>query len=174
MEKIDSKENFIKLIQQYQNLVFSICLKLTGDYFAAEDLTQETFLSAYRHMDNFAGQAEKAWLCRIAANKCTDYLRAAGRRAVPMAEEELPEQTVTPQEEPLSRVLNQELLAEFATACNALKPPYREVACEHFVRGKPAAEIAKETGAGISTVKTRIRRAREMLKKSLGKELLKE
>ena len=61
MEKIDSKENFIRLVRQYQNLVFSICLKLTGEYFAAEDLTQETFLSAYRHLENFDGQAEKVY-----------------------------------------------------------------------------------------------------------------
>lgn len=174
MEKIDSKENFIKLIQQYQNLVFSICLKLTGDYFTAEDLTQETFLSAYRHMENFAGQAEKAWLCRIASNKCIDYLRAADRRMVPVAEEELPETADERQEDPLGRVLNQELLAEFSMACDALKSPYREVATEHFVRGKPAAEIAEETKVGVNTVKTQIYRAREMLKKSLGKELLRK
>ena len=172
MEKIDSKENFIRLVRQYQNLVFSICLKLTGDYFAAEDLAQETFLSAYRHLEQFDGQEEKAWLCRIASNKCVDYLRKAKRRAVPVSNEDFPEQATTPQEEPLSRVLNQELLAEIAAACNGLKPPYREVAEAHFVRGKPAAEIAEETGTGINTVKTHIRRARELLKKSLGKELL--
>lgn len=179
MEKIDSKENFIRLVKQYQNLVFSICLKLTGDYFAAEDLTQETFLSVYRHLENFDGQAEKAWLCRIASNKCTDYLRAAARRAVPMAEEDIPESKVSEpqgpemmQDDPLGRVLNREILAQVSAACDALKSPYREVAAAHFVRGKPAAEIAKETKVGINTVKTQIRRAREMLKKSLGKELL--
>ena len=170
--KIDSKENFIKLIQQYQNLVFSICLKLTGDYFTAEDLAQETFLSVYRCGNIPEEQAEKAWICRIATNKCIDYLRASKRRVVPVAEEELPEQTASSLEEPLARVLNRELLAEVAAACEELKPPYREVAAEYFVRGKPAAEIAKETKVSVNTVKTQIRRAREMLKKSLGKELL--
>ena len=174
MEKIDSKQNLIRLIEQYQNLVFSLCLKLTGDYFAAEDLTQETFLSAYRHMETFDGQAEKAWLCRIASNKCVDYMRSSNRRAVPVAEEELPEQAANPQEEPLGRVLNQEILAEFSAACEALKSPYREVATEHFIRGKPAVEIAEETKVSVNTVKTQIYRARELLKKSLGKELLKE
>lgn len=173
MEKIDSKENFIKLIQQYQNLVFSICLKLTGDYFAAEDLTQETFLSAYQHLDNFTGQAEKAWLCRIAGNKCIDYLRAAERRMVPVAEEELPETVDVKQEDPLGRVLNQELLAKLKADCEALKPPYREVARKHFVEGRSAGEIAAESKESLSTVKTRIYRAREMLKKSFGKEMLK-
>ena len=173
MEKIDSKENFIKLIQQYQNLVFSICLKLTGDYFAAEDLTQETFLSAYRHLDNFEGQAEKAWLCRIASNKCIDYLRAASRRAVPVAEEEIPETVDVTQEDPLSRVLNQELLAKLKEECESLKSPYREAAVKHFVEGKPAAEIAAESKESLSTVKTRIYRARELLRKTFGKEMLK-
>ena len=173
-KKIDSKQNLIRLVNRYQNLVFSLCLKLTGDYFAAEDLTQETFLSAYRHMEAFDGQAEKAWLCRIASNKCVDYMRSVHRRAVPVAEEELPEQATDLQEEPLGRVLNQEILAEFAAACNALKSPYREVATEHFIRGKPAAKIAEETKVGVNTVKTQIYRARELLKKSLGKGLLKE
>ena len=172
MEKIDSKENFIRLLQQYQNLVFSVCLKLTGDYFTAEDLTQETFLSAYRHMHEFDGQAEKAWLCRIASNKCVDYLRSVARRVVPVAEEELPEMVGVTQEEPLGRVLNQELLAELNAACEALKPPYREVALAHFAEGKTAGEIAKEQETPLATVKTRLYRAREMLKKTIGKELL--
>lgn len=172
MEKIDSKENFIRLLRQYQNLVFSICLKLTGDYFAAEDLTQETFLSAYQHMGTFDGQAEKAWICRIASNKCTDYLRAAARRTVPVEEEELQSAAGVAKEEPLGLVLNRELLAELKTACEALNPPYREIALAHYVEGKTAGEIAAKQGASLNTVKTRIYRAREMLKKSIGKERL--
>ena len=74
MEKINEKDNLIRLIKEYQNLVFSICLKLTNDYFVAEDLTQETFLTAYQHLSEFDGKAEKAWLCRIASNKCIDYI----------------------------------------------------------------------------------------------------
>jgi len=172
VEKIDSKENFIRLLRQYQNLVFSICLKLTGDYFAAEDLTQDTFLSAYQHMGTFDGQAEKAWLCRIASNKCTDYLRAAARRTVPVEEEELQSAAGVAKEEPLGLVLNRELLAELKTACEALNPPYREIALAHYVEGKTAGEIAAKQGASLNTVKTRIYRAREMLKKSIGKERL--
>ena len=172
VEKIDSKENFIRLLKQYQNLVFSICLKLTGDYFTAEDLTQETFLSAYQHLEAFDGQAEKAWICRIASNKCVDYLRAAARRAIPTAEEELPEQMTPEQDEPLQHLMNKEILKELEERCKVLKPPYREIALAHFVEGKSAAEIATETDIGVNTVKTQIYRARELLKKTLGKELL--
>ena len=80
MEKIDSNENFIRLIDQYQNLVFSLCLKLTGDYFAAEDLTQDTFVAAYQHLGEFDGATEKAWLCRIAGAEGICCLGYSGRR----------------------------------------------------------------------------------------------
>ena len=57
-----------ELIDSYEKLVFSICYKTTGDYFAAEDLAQETFLAAFQKYDTFDGANEKAWICRIATN----------------------------------------------------------------------------------------------------------
>ena len=142
----------------------------------AEDLTQETFLSAYKHLEQHSVEAEKAWLCRIASNKCIDYLRAADRRAVPTEEEkmlcrELPDGE---EKEPLRQVLNRELWEELQVCCNALPPPYREVSIAYFLEGKTAKEIAGKSRTGINTVKTHIRRAREMLKKTYRKELLHE
>lgn len=174
MEKIDSKETLIRLISQYQNLIFSICLKLTKDYFVAEDLTQETFLSAYKHLNQYSLEAEKAWLCRIASNKCIDYLRAAARRDIITEEEVIHSLEQPAREEPMRQVLNSEILEELRFCCNALSPPYREVAIAHFMDGKTAKEIAQESQTNINTVKSHIHRAREMLKKSYRKELLQE
>ena len=81
---MNREEQLAALIDSYQNLIFSICYKMTSDYFASEDLAQETFLSAYKHLGSFDGRYEKAWLCTIAANKCRDYLQSAGRRSIPM------------------------------------------------------------------------------------------
>ena len=89
--KTDSQDKLIQLMNEYKNLVFSVCLKMTGDYFTAEDITQDTFISAYEHLSEFTGGSEKAWLCRIASNKCIDYLKAAERRTLPVAGDELPE-----------------------------------------------------------------------------------
>ena len=173
VEKIDSKENLIRLINQYQNLIFSICLKLTGDYFTAEDLTQETFVSAYEHWESFDGEFEKAWLARIASNKCMDYKRAAARRLIPMEESELPQGSTGRREDPLEQVMNREVLEELERKCKALSPPYGEVALQYYVRGQTAVEISQSSQVPLNTVKTRIRRAREMLQKSFGKEMLK-
>lgn len=174
MGEINAKENIIRLMSQYQNLVFSICLKLTGDYFTAQDLTQETFLAAFRSWDTFDGGSEKAWLCRIAANKCVDYHRASIRNIVPVQEEEMEELEATGRDGPLQQVLNKEVMEELHKSCNALPPPYNEVARLHFVEGKTAKEIAEITGLLHNTVKTQIHRAREMLRKSFRKELLQE
>lgn len=174
MEKIDSRENFIRLVNQYRNLIFSICLKLTGDYFAAEDLTQETFLSAYQHLKEIDKLSEKSWICRIATNKCIDYNRAAARRLVPTMAEEMSGEEVVDRDDPLKQVLNQEVLKEFEKCCDALSPPYREVALEHFMEGKTAKQISEQSGVGLKTVQSQIYRTREMLKKSYRKEMLKE
>lgn len=174
MGNIDSKDNFIRLIEQYSNLVFSICLKMTGDYFAAEDLAQETFISAYKHLDEFDGQSEKAWLCRIAGNKCIDYHRAAARRMVPTAEEEMPEETLKNEDTPLQTVLNRQVMEELQRCCEELQEPYKEVALMHFLEGQTAKEIAERTGIGLNTIQTRIYRAREKLKISYRKEMLEE
>lgn len=174
VEKIDAKENLIRLIQQYQNLIFSICLKLTGDYFAAEDLTQETFVSAYQHYEDFDGKDEKAWICRIASNKCVDYQRAAARRMVPTTEEAFPAEQLVDHNEPLQEVLNQEVVEELKMACKKLSPPYDAIAYAHFVEGKTAKEIAVQTEENIHTVQTKIYRAREKLQKLIRKGLLKE
>ena len=172
VEKIDSRQNLIRLIDQYQNLVFSICLKLTGDYFAAEDLTQDTFLSVYQHYGKFDGQAEKAWICRIASNKCIDYQRQAARRMVPTSEADMPEEAVA--NEPLKQIMNHAVLEELRVCCSMLSPPYREIALQYFLEGKTAREIAEQNGTGLKTVQTQIYRARELLKKTYRKEMLEE
>lgn len=174
MENIDSKDNFIRLIERYRNLVFSICLKLTGDYFAAEDLAQETFIAVYKNLDEFDGESEKAWICRIAVNKCTDYHRAAVRKMVPTATEDIPEEKLQDEDTPLRIVMNKQVMEELRRCCNELMPPYKEVALMYFLEGKTAKEISEQTGVGINTVQTRIYRAREKLKISYRKEMLEQ
>lgn len=174
VENINSKDNFIRMIEQYQNLVFSICLKMTGDYFAAEDLAQETFIAAYKHLDEFDGKSESAWLCRIASNKCIDYHRASARKMIPTPEEEIPEGKLKVEDTMFRTVTNRQVMDELRRCCEELLPPYKDVALMHFLEGRTAKEISELTGVGMNTVQTRIYRAREKLKISYRKELLEE
>lgn len=165
-----SKEEWLSsVIDTYQNLVFSICYKVTGDYFAAEDLTQETFLSAYRKFDSFEGENEKAWLCRIATNKSIDYLRSAGRKSVP-TEDVFFEQQCETRGSPEEICLEEEVRERLLNLCSQLKPPYDEIAKAVYYDEMKAEEIAKSRNENIKTVQTRIYRARDMLRKLYGKE----
>lgn len=172
MGKMDSKKKLIELMNRHKNLVFSVCLKLTGDYFTAEDITQETFISAYQHLSEFDGQSEKAWLCRIASNKCIDYLRQAERRAVATAEEEMPQQTADGRAGILEQFISEDVMERFRDSCNELPEPYKTPAILHFDEGLTAKEISEKTDVPLKTVQSQIYRAREMLKKKIRKEEL--
>lgn len=161
--------NITALIDRYQNLIFSICYKMTGDYFAAEDLTQETFLSAYRNLKSFDGVYEKAWLCRIAVNKCTDYQKSAQRRSEPTDWEmfpEVPGREGIPEQEVYESAVRDTLL----TRCKSLKPPYSEVAVLYFHEEASPEEIANKLHRKLKTVQTQIYRARSMLREIYRKE----
>lgn len=165
----NKEEQLSMMVDTYQNLIFSICYKMTGDYFASEDLMQETFLSAYKNLDTFEGTNEKAWLCRIATNKSIDYLRSAGRKAVPTEDTFFEQQSETrgsPEEICLETDVRERLL----DYCNSLRPPYNEIAKAVYYEDLKAEEIARMRNENIKTVQTQIYRARDMLRKIYGKE----
>ena len=156
------------MIDQYQNLVYSICYRTAGNPFDAEDLTQDVFLSAYRKLEDFDRAFEKAWLCKIASNKCLDFLKQAGRRSVPTEETyflDMEDGHASPEE----AYLEEEGARQIYRLCQTLKSPYREVAVAHFCRELSAQEIARETGKNCKTLQTQIYRAKAMLKKQMGR-----
>lgn len=164
MEETDRETLFLNWVDRYQNLILSVCYHMTQDYFAAQDLTQETFLAAFLHLNGFDGRNEKAWLCRIASNKCVDYLKQAGRRLIPTEDTQMDtfySPAGKPEGEALERAVHRELLER----CRSLKPPYDEIAYQYFYLEKRPDEIAREQGRNKKTVETQIYRAREMLRK---------
>ena len=171
-ENINREEQLSALIDSYQHLVFSICYKMTSDYFASEDLTQETFLSAYSHLQDFDGQHEKAWLCRIATNKCLDYLNSAGRRSIPTEDVGLDDKRTYANNEntPEQACLEEEVRQTLLDRCLALKPPYDEIAKAYYYDEMDIGEIAMHRGMKRKTVQTQVYRARAMLRKVYGKE----
>ncbi|MEG1476119.1 MAG: RNA polymerase sigma factor, partial [Oscillospiraceae bacterium] len=71
------KQDVGVLCEKYERLVYTICYQFTKNHSTAEDLTQETFISAFSHIDTCPKGAEKPWLARIATNKAKDYLKSA-------------------------------------------------------------------------------------------------
>lgn len=169
VEAIQKENYFRHLLASYQKLVYTICYRATGNPFDAEDLTQETFLAAYKNLSTFDGAYEKAWICKIASNKCLDFHKSARRRVFP-AEEEVFLQIEDQGNSPEQQYLEQEAQDWTCRLCKKLKEPYQTIAMGHFYEGKTAAEIARESGKNQKTVQTQIYRARGMLKKIVKEE----
>lgn len=164
MDFISREEQLEHLIDRYQNLIFSICYRMTSDYFAAEDLAQETFLTAYEKSTLFDGRNEKAWICKIAVNKCLDYQKHSGRRSVPTEDTYFAEQE-SARSSPEAACLEEEVRESLKKACRSLKPPYDEVALDHYYYELDVGEIAARRGKNPKTIQTQIYRARGMLRK---------
>lgn len=167
-DEINDEEYFSYLVKQYEKLVYSICYKTTGNQFDAQDLTQDTFLSAYRNLDHFDRAHERAWICRIASNTALDYLKSSQRKIV-CEEESFFVDVKDTHAGPEETLLQQESGQYVMHVCQELKSPYKEVALEHFYKEKTAAQIAAEQGKNLKTVQTQIYRAKAMIKKKLQK-----
>lgn len=163
------EDTFSQLIDRYQNLVWSICYKMTNDYFEAQDLSQETFLSVYKGLASFNGENERAWICKIAANKCLDHRKRSAARSHPTEAvyfETMESPVPTPEDSCLETAEEEKLLA----LCQSLKPPYNKIAEDYFYHEMTAKAMAEAYDKNLKTVQTQIYRARGMLKKLWRKE----
>ena len=161
---------FTKLVKTYTPLVFTICKRFVNDYQEAENLTQDTFLTAFRAIDNFVGNNYKPWLTRIAVNKCKDFLKSAYCRTTAPAEQDTLDAFESGK--PIyEEVEETERITLVKHACENLPLPYREVALLHFIEDKSFDEIAQILGRPVKTVQTQGYRARDKLKKILKEEI---
>ena len=172
-QKLTSME-FDRLVQQYQGLVFTVCHQLVPDEGDAQDLTQETFLAAWRSMDCCPPGFEKQWLARIASNKAKDHLRSAWfRRVNTPGDAVLALEGAPPGTDPEAQVL--EALGEEALTRRilALREPYKTPCRLMLLEQHTAAEAARLCGRPQKTVEAQVYRAKKMLAAQLsaaGKE----
>ena len=172
--KKGDREAFNELMEKYQKKVFSISYGMLSDYEDASDASQEVFVKVYRSIASFKGEASFAtWLYRICANVCNDMLRKRQRRGVSVSldtEEdergsaaELVSDEPTP-EESLELSETQRLVRN---AVNELSPEYREIIIYSDLQQMSYDEIAKILRCPTGTVKSRLNRARNALRKKL-------
>ncbi len=166
---------FNQLVLAYQDLAYHCAYRIMGESDAAEDATQEAFLSAFRKLHTYRGGSFRAWLLRIVTNRCYDDLRYARRRPVadlhPAGRDgeeiESPPWLADPGESPEERVLRQELNAAIQHCLQALPPNFRTVAVLVDVQGLDYEEASQAIGKPLGTVKSRLSRARARLRDCL-------
>ncbi len=165
---------FSLLLDRYKDAVYRIIIKIVHNQEEAQDLLQETFMKAFGSLSSYNAQYRfTTWLYKIAANNCIDFLRKRRLISVSLDQPlktkdgevsfELPDWTYNPELDLASR---QKFLS-IEAAINSLPPKYREVIIFRHKQDKPYEEIAEILGIPVGTVKARIFRARELLKKKL-------
>lgn len=166
------REAFDALVQRYLKRVYNFAYRFTGNRQEAEDLTQETFLRAWKRIKTFdTRRSFKTWLMTITKNACIDTLRK--KRTVPFSDLErrgelLLAVLADPRELIDAKLERKSVLAPLADAVQQLSQAYREVLTLRFRDELTFREIAKELGEPLHTVKSRNRRALAALRRLLG------
>ncbi len=166
---------FNRLVLTYQDLAYHCAYRIMGESDAAEDATQEAFLSAFRKLHTFRGGSFRAWLLRIVTNRCYDDLRYRRRRPVADLhptdhhgeEIESPRWLADPGETPEERAARLELNRAIQHCLQNLPPAFRTVAILVDVQGMDYEEAAQVIGKPLGTVKSRLSRARARLRDCL-------
>jgi RNA polymerase sigma-70 factor (ECF subfamily) len=175
-------EAFEELVAQFERPVYNLCLRLLGDPEEARDSAQETFLKVYRGMSTFRGESGlKTWIYRIAINQAMNQRRWWRRRhrsetvsldlTRGQSEETLaaaiPSSAVTPEQEVLTNERKQQVMR----ALYQMKLEYRVALTLREIEEMSYEEIAETLSISIGTVKSRIARGREELRRRV-KEMI--
>lgn len=168
---------FDKLVNRYSGEIYALLTRLTEDQEEARDLTQETFLRALRNIKGFRGDADiKTWLFRIAINESRNRRRWWMRRkknfTVSLDGENetlgLNERIAAPNSEnPEMAAINHERGAALMRALRELPENYREAVILRDIEGLSYDEIAEALQTNVGTIKSRIARGRDELRRKL-------
>jgi RNA polymerase sigma-70 factor, ECF subfamily len=152
------RDAFSVLINRYSDPLYRHALGMTGSPDVAEDILQMSFIKAYQHLAEVRGRFD-AWVFRIVANGCKDWLKNIRRTHLSYDEDDQPSGYSTPDEE-LDRT---ELRSDLDKALMTLAPSLREAFVMKHVEGRSYEEMADLLGTTVGALKMRVHRAREAL-----------
>jgi RNA polymerase sigma-70 factor (ECF subfamily) len=158
---------FEELVRRYQNRIYSLAYRMTGDDVEAYDLTQDTFLRCYAALPSFNPSLRFApWLYRIATNLCINFLQSSRVRrggADPDLALQMPDRA----KQPDSLYEEKEQRQRIHEAILNLPAKYRAVVILRHMQDRTYEEIAAILDLPLNTVRTHLFRAREHLRRRL-------
>jgi RNA polymerase sigma-70 factor (ECF subfamily) len=173
-----SEKAYRELLERYQRPVFSLIYRMVRDREQAEDLSQETFVRVFNHIDRYDPAYKfSSWIFKIATNLTIDWMR---KKEVPTVSidgsryattsDEIEASTITVEskdETPEELLIARELGNEIEQAITRLRPEYKTAILLRHVEDRPYEEIAQIMSLPLGTVKTYIHRGRKELQEML-------
>lgn len=165
-------DDFQAIVEQHTSLVYNVAYRMMSNAQDAEDITQETFLSAYRSWASFrGGSSVSTWLYRIAVNACLMRLRKEKRaRAQTQYDDQdtdLIASLADPSDNPEGIALSSELRRQIDMAVADLPPDLRAAVVLRDIQELSNVEAAESLGISVSSLKARLHRGRVILRKRL-------
>jgi len=161
------REAFSQLIKQYDRRCFALAYRLVGEYNAALDICQDSFVQAFRQLAKLRDPSKfEAWLTRIVLNRARTHLRQSRVRARVLRE--LPGVKDTKQPD---HTTGADLREELGKAVEELSPRYKEVIVLYALNGYTHEKIAKILGKPLKTIRWRLHQARKLLRKKMSRFL---
>jgi len=164
--KADISEEVKRMMDQYGNDVLRTAFMYLKDRQRAEDAFQEVFIKVYRKYGDFKGESsEKTWIIKITINLCKDILRSSWLKRVIITDRIGAGKSVSDIEE---RYIRKDENKRVFSAVLSLPPALREVIILYYYHGFDTPEVSSILGTKQGTVRSRLHRAREILKSKLG------
>jgi len=156
---------FTILMQNHEDRIFALCLRMLRDRNKALDATQETFLTLYRKADRYHGKsAFSTWLYRVAVNTCYDQMRKEKRKRA----DALPDHVDPIDPHVTDEMRAVELRPEIEAALATLQPEFRSAVILVDMAGHSLETAAEMLDVPIGTIKSRVFRGRRNLASVLG------
>jgi len=167
--------SFNDIVLEFQDMVYYQAYRVIGEPDAAEDATQEAFISAYQKLHTYRGGSFKSWLLRIVTNACYDEMRRRKRQPVspliPRSDDgeefESPDWMEDQGEKPEGFLERTELSAAIQECLNQLEEKFRTVVVLVDMQELDYASTSEVIGSPLGTVKSRLARARMRLQDCL-------
>ena len=159
---------FEVLMRRYNQRLFRAARAILQNDADAEDAVQQTYLNAYRHLDQFEGRARfSTWLTRIAVYEALSRRRRARDKPLESGDDEQSDRAVSTAPDPERQTYAGELGTLLEAALATLPHGYRSVFMLREIDGLNTAETAQQLRVSEGTVKTRLHRARDLLQRKL-------
>lgn len=164
---------FEQLVNIYQDKIYTLCCQLTGNRADAEDLAQNAFIKAYRSLPSFRNEADfGTWLYRIAVNLSINEKRKRKPEVyldspVQTREGEMPRMVASDTDSPEDVYEKKEFREMIREALGELSAEHKAVLVLREIQGYSYEEIAVMLDCSLGTIKSRINRARQTLKKEI-------